>query len=531
MLLLVVNAFIQSSGQATCNYNSDLFFYSCNPFVAQISNDAAITISGDHMTGLGDLDVVFLIAGPSDGTIIQVLPGEITQKFQNLQQLELVNVSLQVITERSFAHCPIAYLDLSSNQLATLPSRVFANCDSIGAMLLDNNQISTIEEEAFAGLDSLLLLSLTSNQLTRIGQTDFQNIPFLVLLGMDGNEIEEVHDEAFDSQAMLVVLTMNGNKLTQLDARVFQNNGELFLLDLGNNQLTTFSANRLNNLQALEALSLNGNQFASVDKDLFGLLPSLQLLQLESIPFTSFNVNTFEQLTSLEALSLRNNGFTQFDETLFDPLVNMQSLAIGANNLNEINPRLFEKLTSLVELDVGESRLGNLDFLKDDVFKTLTFLVCNDCDLTEIPVGTFSENMDLENLILSDNQITRLNSFGTLPELMMLNFTHSGIKEVERNFFSNFPKLEEFYFKNNDCIDMDSIDLEERDPSRLYPLFEICYANYEGELTTTTVGPTTPGPTTVAPTTIATETTTGAAGVTVSIVTLVMASIVTFFRQ
>lgn len=130
-------------------------------------------------------------------------------------------------------------LNLSGNNITSIPERAFANLSNLQRLLLSNNKITYISYNAFAGLNNLQQLYLGGNQLTSIAANTFTGLKSLQYLGL------------------------GSNKLTSIAANTFADLNNLQKLELNNNQLTSIAINAfagLNNLQELELLYNRLNQ-------------------------------------------------------------------------------------------------------------------------------------------------------------------------------------------------------------------------------------------------------------------------------
>ncbi|CAF0707250.1 unnamed protein product [Brachionus calyciflorus] len=78
-------------------------------------------------------------------------------------------------------------LDLSSNRLKEIPSRIFEKLTTLDTLILSFNNIECIQIDSFAGLSKLRLLSLYANQLSMIQDGSFSDLKSLshIALGLN----------------------------------------------------------------------------------------------------------------------------------------------------------------------------------------------------------------------------------------------------------------------------------------------------------------------------------------------------------
>ncbi|KAL9706193.1 hypothetical protein quinque_009711 [Culex quinquefasciatus] len=76
----------------------------------------------------------------------------------------------------------ISLIDISSNNISSLPNKSFDTLPNLEELILSNNQIEQIDSEAFYGLSSLKKLVLQNCALTRIPSDALRRIRTLAAL-------------------------------------------------------------------------------------------------------------------------------------------------------------------------------------------------------------------------------------------------------------------------------------------------------------------------------------------------------------
>lgn len=185
--------------------------------------------------------------------------------FRNLTILSMRN-SLSDI--RNFMYNMVASkltdLDLSSNELTSVPTNWFTQKQSVKRLSLDNNKLSTFP-----------LLN---------------NLPLLKDLSLNFNNITSITAKSIAVYKNLERLYLRDNRISMIEQNAFSELDHLEKLDLTANQLTTLPSSWILPLKALTHLYLRSNQFNTIDD-------------------MSVNVYT----GSLKYLYLGNNNFTRFD--------------------------------------------------------------------------------------------------------------------------------------------------------------------------------------------------------------------------
>lgn len=149
----------------TCNYYIDsVYGYTCELRNIVFPNAASLKLSGKHLNGKNDSDVVGVSFKSS---ILEKVPPVIFKRFQNLQYLNIKNVSLKVADDSTFPKkCNLKWIDASDNKLKLLAQNSFLQCGKLETLLLDNNLIEKVEmaNNFVSSLTRLNYLSLKNNK-------------------------------------------------------------------------------------------------------------------------------------------------------------------------------------------------------------------------------------------------------------------------------------------------------------------------------------------------------------------------------
>ena len=132
----------------------------------------------------------------------------------------------------------------------------------------------------FDGLTQLLWLDLSANQLSTLPENLFARQSRLKYLDLPANQLGTLPENLFDGLTELTRLDLSANQLGTLLENLFDGLTELTRLDLSANQLGTVDENLFAGLTALESLDLSANQLGSLPDGLFSGLTSLTGLQV-----------------------------------------------------------------------------------------------------------------------------------------------------------------------------------------------------------------------------------------------------------
>jgi Leucine-rich repeat (LRR) protein len=157
-------------------------------------------------------------------------------------------------------------LDVSHNQLKTVPATIFNTMKSLNILYLNDNQIQELTSHVFDALNELKYLHLENNQLKKLPQEIFSNLHELEILHLNNNQLAQIPQSLFDNLFELQNLSLQNNQFTEFPDRIFNNLTKLERLDLSNNKLKKLPTGIVN-LTNLKKLYLEGNQFDDATKD------------------------------------------------------------------------------------------------------------------------------------------------------------------------------------------------------------------------------------------------------------------------
>ena len=196
-------------------------------------------------------------------------------------------------------------------------------------------------------------LNLSNNQLQTLPDTIFNSLPNLRSLYLDNNQLQTLPDTIFNNLNNLQELRLNNNQLQPtLPATLFNGLDTLMFLSLGNNQLRTLPATIFNSLMILLELQLNNNQLQTLPETIFNRLGSLQVLDLRGNPFDQKFIPTLmdmiRRITHLEKL----NGMQKDQALRYFPFPTLKQLTADniAKNLDKYRPTLHELPADILDL-------------------------------------------------------------------------------------------------------------------------------------------------------------------------------------
>lgn len=197
-----------------------------------------------------------------------------TQPIEGYSIKDLLLCDLIKIKERSGRHRNNLQLDLSHMNINSLEGfNEIPHISQITNLDLSNNNITTLPSDFLLNFKDLLTVDLSNNNLSMLDEN------------------------LFNSNQHLSSLYLDNNKLTSLPSNFLSSCKHLHRLNISNNQLTTLPENFLSHCPSLSIISLNDNKLNH--------LPENFLSQQRKIKIVSFRNNN---IISLPPYFLQNNS-------------------------------------------------------------------------------------------------------------------------------------------------------------------------------------------------------------------------------
>lgn len=380
-------------------------------------------------------------------------------------------------------------LDLSYNNITSVPAASFANISNIVMLDLSNNPITTVDNNAFLGLDNLQTLLLDYCHLAQVpaGLGNLHNlrtlsmshnagINFLPLdvmvsvsatletLDFSNTGIRE-WPIAVKSLIRLKRLLSSGNQLSQLPLDAFQ--GTIFAtleyLDLAYNSLRAFP-DAINDLRALKHLDLSFNLLGTIPPGKFtyskhtlqtlylvhvmfreipqGLkdLPVLQNLYLSYNPISNVSRDVFHGriASSLKVLHLDKTMLSDIPSDALNYLTGLTELNITWNRIQYLENYALD-LPQLDTLYLDKNPLVNIKFAAFSGLPLMTKLYMRNTTLAFVPNAALARAPKLAYVDMSFNQFEALYDYGFpgmswLKELILMG---NPLKNVSANAYAD----------------------------------------------------------------------------------------------
>lgn len=248
-------------------------------------------------------------------------------------------------------------LNLSGNQLTTIPKGFASSLPNLRALTIDNSALSSISE--LCNLDSLRLLAVFNNKLSDIPH-EINKLKQLKVLTLSSgyqyscsNEFFQIYETIYELEK-LESLTINHVTECEISPKI-ANLKQLKFLDLSQNYIN-FLPEEIGKMDQLETLVLNNNILKTIPNTIGNLrVKALHLSenQLSSLPETIGN------LSNLTKLDLFGNKLKELPEAI-GQLSNLKELTLSNNVLSKL-PKSIKQLKNLKALYLDGNSISEED--------------------------------------------------------------------------------------------------------------------------------------------------------------------------
>ncbi|XP_055640261.1 leucine-rich repeat-containing G-protein coupled receptor 4-like [Toxorhynchites rutilus septentrionalis] len=307
-----------------------------------------LVLSGNNL--LKDLSVVSRLSGLIDLKMMQM-------------NLDLTLVDKEIFSKMS----RLKRLNLSDNNIQSIPVGIFNKLESLESLDLSRNSISRVHSGAF-----VVNFRPIDSELETYHQFS---------INLASNNISIVENDAF-----LVVdsVDFTDNKLIGIGQSAFSNKSNLGTLIISKNrQLKNF--NFLQNLPTLHTLIMSEMDFTfrDIPLQIFSKLDLLTTLDLSHNNIDQIPIGVFAELSSVNFVNLRHNRIWTIEFGTFS----------------------IRKYDLIDEIDLSYNQIENLNYLVFVPLKYLRTLLLHGNSLNYVSTHQLKRNKSLQNLGIQNNPV------------------------------------------------------------------------------------------------------------------------------
>lgn len=162
IICMMVSRTVSQEAFVNCDY---IFESSDNTCKMSINNPNGLNnfteISGTHLTGYTNADVIFIYTVTDIGCTSSNIPRIILNTFPNVERVYVTNCGVTGIDDETFAGCSqITWLELGLNNIKSISANAFITLPNLIGIQIPFNPLSTISEYVFARQANLKVLNL-----------------------------------------------------------------------------------------------------------------------------------------------------------------------------------------------------------------------------------------------------------------------------------------------------------------------------------------------------------------------------------
>ncbi|XP_055678153.1 chaoptin-like [Lutzomyia longipalpis] len=289
-----------------------------------------------------------------DGNPLQFINDDAFRQAK-IRELYIRHCHLDFISPGAFGGLEnsLQILDMSGNNLSSIPEILFQQLFSLKSLGLRENRIkSIIPMEMFNGFQSTLLkldLSGDTNAITSFQDLKrMRNIRSLALSKLPKTDLGP--EDFLDFGLELENLRISGGNLKSIKSHTFKYVRGIRRLDLSDNAIATIDTDAFLEIgHALQSLKLShsfGSSFTSLPRDILKPLTSLRELDMSNNKLKSISDTSFHFLRNLHHLNVQDNQIEQIVKGTFqgDIHTNLETILMGYNKIKYIPQHSFVDL-------------------------------------------------------------------------------------------------------------------------------------------------------------------------------------------
>ena len=190
---------------------------------------------------------------------------------------------------------------------------------------------TTLKVRDFDGLAALQLLDLSGNQLDSLPEGVFGGLAVLRVLDLGGNRLESLPEGAFGGLDALEELDLSQNAIAALAEGALAGLGRLRRIDVGGNALARLPARLLADAHEVEDARFGGNEIEALPDSFFAGAPNVAHVGLERNRIASLPPGVFQELEGLSTLRLEGNRLAELPSGFFEGLTRLTEVRLDDN--------------------------------------------------------------------------------------------------------------------------------------------------------------------------------------------------------
>ncbi|XP_058834708.1 toll-like receptor 6 [Topomyia yanbarensis] len=385
------------------------------------------------------------------------LPDHLFCSLSGLRSLNISSNRLQDVNDLGFREKPVVKEDNNGTHNGSLVS---CNLD-LEDLDVSKNHFVLLPASGFGMLKRLKLLKIHDNEISMVGDKALNGLKELQILDLSSNKIVALPTDLFKDPAQSIQeIYLQNNSISVLSPGLFSKLEQLQALDLSMNQLTSAWVNRdtFSGLIRLVLLNLANNKITKLESEIFSDLYTLQILNLRHNQLEIIAADTFSPMNNLHTLLLSHNKVKYLDAYSLNGLYALSLLSLDNNVMTGVHPEAFRNCSSLQDLNLNGNELTQVPLALKDM-RLLRTVDLGENSITVIEEPGFRGMNNLYGLRLISNNIENITrkAFKDLPSLQILNLARNKIQFIEKGAFEPAVSVQAIRLDGNLLTDIEGL--------------------------------------------------------------------------
>ncbi|RWS27931.1 chaoptin-like protein [Leptotrombidium deliense] len=361
----ITETFISSNNESIStakNESSNAAFSPVNIRVLDVSNNnishLPAQFSDEYCAQLNYLDISFNALSELSFESLRNCSQLVSLLLSNNRIADIALVNSDVVVEQNSSCCESLYsLNLASNELRNISSRVIDVIRNVRILDVSDNQISIVEQDAFAN-SSVQKLNLAGNKVSNKSFNFLETLQSVRHLDLSNNFLREIPVEVKDC-VNLIELNLQNNKIDELKERFLGTKVDrISILNLSQNPLRKVHSKAFLSHPQLRTLKLMKSNLTAVP---FLPLPNLASIDLSHNHIANISASSLSRARRLKWFDLNNNLLNEVPQHLWRYFPSLIDVNIAYNPIDILDTTCFVELKRLRNIDIRGLNLKFID--------------------------------------------------------------------------------------------------------------------------------------------------------------------------